>query len=103
MYARMRKTTLLIDGMHCGSCVAAVTSALHRLPSLHVERAVVGEVTVVHDPAATSRSAMVAAVARAGYRVLEEGRSAGRAVGGCCGSHRPHALERASRIATHRR
>ena len=64
------KTTLTIDGMHCGSCVAAVSSALRRLPSVHVERAAVGEVTLVRDPRAAPYATLVTAVAQAGYRVL---------------------------------
>ena len=91
MYARMQKTTLFVDGMHCGSCVAAVSSALRRLPSVHVERAVVGEVTVMHDPAATSRGALVTAVEGAGYRVVEDGGAIHPTERGCCGSRRPHA------------
>ena len=91
MYERMHKTTLFIDGMHCGSCVAAVTSALRRLPSVHVERAVVGEVTVAHDAAATSRNALVAAVQRTGYQVSDDRASLGPAAGGCCGPRLRHA------------
>ena len=90
MYERMQKTTLAVDGMHCGSCVAAVSSALRRLPSVHVERAAVGEVTVMHDPAATSRGALVTAVEGAGYRVVEDRGGVHTAQGGCCGSRRPH-------------
>ena len=69
MNAGLSKTTLHIDGMHCGSCVAAVSSALRRLPTVHVERAAVGEITVVRDPAAAPYGALVNAVERCGYRV----------------------------------
>jgi copper chaperone len=89
MYERMRKTTLAVDGMHCGSCVAAVSSALRRLPSVHVERAVVGEVTVTHDSVAAPRGALVSAIEHAGYQVGEEGGVAQPTQGGCCGSRRP--------------
>ena len=58
--------------MHCGGCVAAVSAALRRLPTVHVDRIVVGEVTVVRDPSATTYGALVNAVERAGYRVANE-------------------------------
>ena len=89
MYKRMQKTTLFINGMHCGSCVTAVSSALQRLPSVHVERAAVGEVTVTHDPVATPRGALVSAIEHAGYQVAEERAAVHSAQGGCCGSRRP--------------
>lgn len=69
MKAALSKTTLYIEGMHCGSCVAAVSSALRRLPTLHVERAAVGEITVARDPVAAPHGALVDALERAGYRV----------------------------------
>ena len=90
MYERMRKATFFVDGMRCGGCVAAVSSALRRLPSVRVERAVVGEVTVTHDPAGSPRGALVSAIGRAGYRVAEERGAVHPTEGGCCGSRRPH-------------
>lgn len=39
MNAALSKTTLHLEGMHCGSCVTAVSSALPRLPTVHVEQA----------------------------------------------------------------
>lgn len=79
MKAELTKTTLHIDGMHCGSCVAALSTALRRIPTVHVERAVVGEITVVRDPRAASYGALVAAVEHAGYHVVN---GHGVAVGG---------------------
>ena len=106
MYERMQKTTLRVDGMHCGSCVAAVSAALRRLPTVRVERAAMGEVSVVHDPAASPRGALVAAVERAGYRVTDGDAPAPRPApgSGCCGSRRPHAPRPTPlRVGGHRR
>ncbi|MHB1298331.1 MAG: heavy-metal-associated domain-containing protein [Gemmatimonadaceae bacterium] len=77
MKAELTKTTVRIDGMHCGSCVAAVSTALRRIPTVHVERAAVGEVTLVRDPHAAPYTALVAAVEHAGYRVVNGDGAAG--------------------------
>ena len=77
MKAELTKTTLRIDGMHCGSCVAAVATALRRLPTVHVDRAVVGEITLVRNPHAAPYGALVAAVEHAGYRVVNGNGMAG--------------------------
>lgn len=78
MRAELSKTTLRIDGMHCGSCIAAVSTALRRIPTVHVERAAVGEVTLVRDPRAAPYGALVAAVEHAGYRVVNGNGAAGK-------------------------
>ena len=71
MKSELTKTTLRIGGMHCGSCVAALSMALRRIPTVHVERAAIGEITLVRDPRAASDGALRAAVEHAGYRVLD--------------------------------
>lgn len=71
MKAELQKMTLKIEGMHCGGCVAAVSTALRRIPTVHVERAAVGAVTLVRDPRAAPYGALRAAVEQAGYRVLD--------------------------------
>lgn len=71
MKSDLSKTTLRIAGMHCGSCVAALSTALRRIPTVHVERAAVGEITLVRDPRAASYAALRAAVEHAGYRVID--------------------------------
>ena len=69
MKSGINKTTLRIEGMRCRSCVAAVATTLRELPSVHIERAAVGEVTLVRDRVAAPYATLVAAVERAGYRV----------------------------------
>ena len=71
MKSELTKTTLQIAGMHCGGCVAALSTALRRIPTVHVERAAVGEITLVRDPRAASAAAHRAAVEHAGYRLLD--------------------------------
>lgn len=67
----MTHTTLEIDGMTCGGCVASVTRVLTRLPgvasaevSLEKARAVVD-----HDPAIAPLPALRVAVEDAGFSV----------------------------------
>ena len=71
MKAELAKTTLRIVGMHCGRCVAVLSTALRRIPTVHVERASIGEITLVRDSRAASYAALRAAVEHAGYRVLD--------------------------------
>lgn len=70
MKTELTKTTLRIAGMHCGGCVAALSTALRRIPTVHVERAAVGAITLVRDPRAAPYAVLVAAVEHAGYRVV---------------------------------
>ena len=106
MYERMQKATIFVDGMHCRSCVAAVSSALRRLPSVRLEHAGLGEVTVMHDPAASPRGALVAAIERAGYRVAEHRGPVHLATSGCRGSRHANTVadaRLASRAQAHRK
>jgi len=64
--AKAAVTTLSIDGMSCGHCVRAVSSALGALPNVAVRSVAVGSAVIeTSDPAAVSRA--VAAVQEAGY------------------------------------
>jgi copper chaperone CopZ len=63
----MNRTTLKIDGMTCGHCVAWVKKALTGLEGVTVENVAVGSATVTHDPAATSAEQIARAVSDAGY------------------------------------
>ena len=67
----MAHTTLEIDGMTCGGCVAAVTRVLSRLPGVvsaqvSLEKA---QAIVDHDPATAPLPALRAAVEDAGFSV----------------------------------
>ncbi len=64
----MSEITLSIDGMHCGACVKRVTQTLQRVPETEVEEVRIGAARVQSPDAA----AVVAALAKAGYRAHAE-------------------------------
>jgi copper chaperone CopZ len=63
----MSEITLLIDGMHCGSCIRRVTQALTSVPDTHVEEVRLGAARVSSptDPALAENA--IAALTKAGY------------------------------------
>ena len=64
-------TDLQIGGMVCESCSQAITAALGKrdgVQTVHVDH-VTGKATIRHDPAQTSREALVTAVTALGYTV----------------------------------
>ena len=63
----MNRTTLKIDGMTCGHCVAWVKKALTGLDGVTVENVAVGSATVEYDPAVASPEKIAQAVTDAGY------------------------------------
>ena len=63
----MNRTTLEIDGMSCGHCVAWVKKALAGLDGVTVENVAVGSATVEYDPAVVSPEQIARAVSDAGY------------------------------------
>ena len=63
----MSRTTLKIDGMSCGHCVAAVTQALQSVDGVTVENVAVGTATVSYDPAIVSPTKLAEAIEDAGY------------------------------------
>ncbi|NUO63669.1 MAG: heavy-metal-associated domain-containing protein [Gemmatimonadaceae bacterium] len=63
----MNRTTLKIDGMTCGHCVAWVKKALEGLDGVAVENVAVGSATVEYDPAVASPDRIARAVSDAGY------------------------------------
>ncbi len=64
-------SSLQIGGMVCASCSQAITGALQRLEGVQAVTVdhVTGKATIEHDPARTSREALVAAVTALGYTV----------------------------------
>ena len=68
----MNTLQLSIDGMRCGGCVRRVSSVLGALPGVTVQNVVVGSAVVTVDPGLATAESVVAALARAGYRVLTE-------------------------------
>ena len=65
----MQTTELKVDGMTCGSCVAAVTKALERVPGVQDVEVDLGRgIARVHGEHATRQvPELVAALGKAGY------------------------------------
>lgn len=63
----MERATIAIEGMSCGHCVKAVTSALEELGSVDIEQVSIGSATVSYDPEATPVERIAQAVRDAGY------------------------------------
>jgi copper chaperone len=63
----MTRTTLKIDGMSCGHCVASVKRALASLDGVTVENVAVGSATVAYDPAVASPEKIADVISDAGY------------------------------------
>jgi len=68
----MAEFTLLIDGMHCGSCIRRVTQALSSVPDMRVEEVRLGAARLI-SPVGTARADdAIAALSTAGYRARLE-------------------------------
>ena len=67
----METTTLKIDGMTCGGCVASVTRVLRAVPGVSDATVTLtpGHATVIFDAAKTNVPALREAVEEAGYDV----------------------------------
>jgi copper chaperone len=63
----MEQTTIAIQGMSCGHCVASVKGALGRLDGVDVQEVKVGSATVAYDPAAVTPERITQALADEGY------------------------------------
>lgn len=63
----MTRTSLRIDGMSCGHCVASVRKALERLDGVTVQHVAIGSATVEYDPTLASPVKIAEAVSDAGY------------------------------------
>jgi copper chaperone CopZ len=63
----MTRTTLKIDGMSCGHCVASVKRALASLDGVTVENVAVGSATLAYDPAVASPEKIADVISDAGY------------------------------------
>jgi cation transport ATPase len=61
--------TIQLSGIRCERCVARLASALHRHEGLEQANAnLMGQVSLAWDDERTSREALLAALARAGFR-----------------------------------
>ncbi|HEV3051706.1 MAG TPA: cation transporter [Longimicrobium sp.] len=63
----MEQTTIAIEGMSCGHCVAAVKGALGQLDGVQVREVKVGSATVAYDPQTVTVERITQAVEEEGY------------------------------------
>ena len=63
----MVEFTILIDGMHCGSCVRRVTQALSSVPDVRVEEVRLGAARLNSSGGAARADDAIAALSTAGY------------------------------------
>jgi copper chaperone len=68
----MAEITLLIDGMHCGSCIRRVTQALTFVPNTHVEEVRLGAARLKIPAEGASVDNLIAALAKVGYNARLE-------------------------------
>lgn len=68
----MERTSLSIDGMSCGHCVAHVRKALAALPGVHVDDVAIGSATIHYDAGAATPEDIAKAVSSAGYTVRSQ-------------------------------
>jgi copper chaperone len=68
----MAEFTLLIDGMHCGSCVRRVTQALNATGKVEVQEVRIGAARLKAADNDSLVDAAIAALAKAGYRARLE-------------------------------
>ena len=63
----MERTTIGIQGMSCGHCVASVKRALGQLEGVEVLEVTVGSATVSYDPTAVTPERITRAIEDEGY------------------------------------
>lgn len=63
----MAEVNLVVEGMHCGSCVKRVTQAISGAGAFRVEEVRVGAARFVADDAQAATEQVIAALAKAGY------------------------------------
>lgn len=68
----MAEFTLLIDGMHCGSCIRRVSQALASVDDLHVEEVRLGAARLNSSDDRSSAESAIKALAKAGYTARME-------------------------------
>ena len=68
----VRSETIQVSGIRCERCVMRLAAALQGHEGLEQAKAnLIGEVTIAWDDERTTREALLAAMARAGFRELE--------------------------------
>ena len=67
-----RSETIQVSGIRCERCVGRLAGALHGHEGLHLANAnLMGQVLLEWDDEQTDRDAILAAMAKAGFRELE--------------------------------
>jgi copper chaperone len=69
---KMAEFTLLIDGMHCGSCIRRVTQALNSVEGVEVKEVRLGAARLIPAPGTDPTKAAVDALAKVGYNARLE-------------------------------
>lgn len=64
--------TFVIEGMHCGGCVARVTNALKKVEGAEVEDVQIGSARVRIDDSKTTPAQISEAVSRIGFTARQE-------------------------------
>jgi copper chaperone len=65
----METLSATIEGMVSTHCQVTVRNAVARLPGTEIRNIGTGKAEITYDPAQTSRTALIAAIERDGYRV----------------------------------
>lgn len=70
----MKNLNLKITGMHCDNCAQTIEALLAAEPGVQASSAsyATGTARVLYDPSAAETSCLIAAIERAGYRVVEQ-------------------------------
>jgi copper chaperone len=64
--------TFIVSGMSCGGCVNSLTRVLTSVPGIELLKIEVGKASLRLDSDKVSDAAVKAAVARAGFEVVQE-------------------------------
>jgi copper chaperone CopZ len=64
--------TFIVSGMSCGGCVNSLTRVLKSVPGIELLKIEVGKAALRLDSDKVSDAAVKAAVARAGFEVVQE-------------------------------
>ena len=69
------KETIVIDGMHCASCVRTIERSLSKVAGVSEANVnlATSKATVTYDSAQTTRQALEAAINKTGYKAVKEG------------------------------
>lgn len=67
----MTETVIKIEGMSCGHCVMRVKKAVDGLPGVAESNVTIASASVKYDETKIQKGNIVAAIEKAGYKVLD--------------------------------